>query len=67
MVGGGGGSGGGGGTWVWKLEGGKANSGRFRGRGGSGILRAWDAGVSGGGIGGSAGGEHGEIILGSVT
>ena len=67
MVAGGGGNGGGGGTEPWKLEGGKANSGRFGVRGGSGILRAWDAGVSGGGIGSSRGGEHGEIILGSVT
>lgn len=69
MVGGGGGSGGGGGIGVWRLEGegGKANSGRFGGRGGGGIMEDWDAGVWGGGICGSKEGEHGEIILGSVT
>lgn len=68
MAGGGGGSGGGGGTEVWRLEGegGKAESGRCGGEGGGGTVEAWDAGVLGG-IGGSRGEEHEEIILESMA
>lgn len=68
MAGGGGGSGGGGGTGVWRLEGegGKAESRRCGGEGGGGTVEAWDAGVLGG-IGGSRGEEHEEIILESMA
>lgn len=65
MAGGGGGSGGGGGIGDWRLEGegAKAKLGKCGGRGGGGMMGAWDAGVLGGVVG-SRGGVHGEIIMG---